>query len=42
MDERTRLKELEWKNRELRQADDIRRKASACFAAAEFDRRSKL
>jgi len=39
MDERTRLKELEWKNRELRQADDIRRKTSACFAAAEFDRR---
>jgi transposase len=41
-DERTRLKELERDNRELPQANDILRKASACFAAAEFDRRSKL
>ena len=38
-DERTRLKELERENRELPQANDILRKASACFAAAEFDRR---
>lgn len=40
-DERTRLKELERENRELRQANDILRKASAYFAAAELDRRSK-
>ena len=40
-DERTRLKELERENRELRQADDILAKASAYFAAAELDHRSK-
>jgi transposase len=40
-DERTRLKELERENRELRQANDIFRKASAYFAAAELDGRSK-
>jgi transposase-like protein len=31
---------LERGNRELRQANEILRKASACFAMAEFDRRS--
>jgi transposase-like protein len=36
-----RLKELERENRELRQANEILRKASAYFAAAELDRRSK-
>ena len=40
-DKRTRLKELERENRDRRQANDILRKASACFAAAELDRRSK-
>ena len=35
------LKALERENRELRQANDILRKASAYFALAEFDRRSK-
>jgi len=40
-DERTRLKALERENRELRQANEILRKASAYFAAAELDRRSK-
>ena len=34
-------KALERENRELRQANEILRKASACFAMAEFDRRSK-
>lgn len=33
-----RLKALERENRELRQANDILRKASAFFAAAELDR----
>ena len=36
-----RLKALERENRELRQANEILRKASAYFAMAEFDRRSK-
>lgn len=37
-DERARLKELERENRELRQANEILRKASAYFAQAELDR----
>ena len=36
-----RMKVLERENRELRQANDILRKASAYFAMAELDRRSK-
>ena len=36
-----RLVELERENRELRQANEILRKASAYFAQAELDRRSK-
>jgi transposase len=36
-----RLKSLERENRELRQANEILRKASAYFAMAELDRRSK-
>ena len=40
-DELTRLKTLERENRELRQANEILRKASAYFAQAELDRRSK-
>ena len=35
------LKALERENRELRQANEILRKASAYFAQAELDRRSK-
>jgi len=35
------LKALERENRELRQADEILRKASAYFAQAELDRRYK-
>src|SRR5580692_7433769 len=35
------LKTLERENRELRQANDILRKASAYFAQAELDRRYK-
>lgn len=35
------IKALERENRELRQANEILRKASAYFAMAEFDRRSK-
>lgn len=35
------LKAFERENRELRQADEILRKASADFAMAELDRRSK-
>jgi transposase len=35
------LKALERENRELRQANEILRKASAYFAMAELDRRSK-
>ena len=40
-DDRERLKALERENRELRQANDILRKASAYFAQAELDRRWK-
>ena len=40
-DERDRLKALEREVRELRQANEILRKASAYFARAELDRRSK-
>lgn len=36
-----RLKTLERENRELRQANEILRKASAFFAQAELDRRGK-
>jgi transposase-like protein len=36
-----RLKTLERENRELRQANEILRKASAYFAMAELDRRFK-
>jgi len=39
--ERTRLKELERENREFKRANEILRKASAYFAQAELDRRSK-
>ncbi len=39
--ERERLKELERENRELRQANEILRKASAFFAQAELDRRPR-
>lgn len=37
--ERERIKELERENRELRQVNDILRKASAFFAQAELDRK---
>ena len=40
-DERERIKALEREVRELRQADEILREASAYFAAAELDRRSE-
>jgi transposase-like protein len=40
-DERDRLKALEREVRELRQANGMLRKASACFAQAERDRRFK-
>ena len=40
-DERERLKALERENRELRQANEILRKASAYFAQAELGRRFK-
>ena len=40
-DERERLKALEREVRELRQANEILRKASAYFAQAELDRRWK-
>ena len=40
-DERARLKALERENQELRRANEILRKASALFAQAELDRRSK-
>ena len=40
-EERERLKALEREVRELRQANEILRKASAYFAQAELDRRSK-
>jgi transposase-like protein len=39
--ERERIKGLEREVRELRQANEILRKASAYFAMAELDRRSK-
>ena len=40
-DDAKRIKDLERENRELRQANEILRKASAYFAMAELDRRSK-
>ena len=40
-DERERIKALERENSELRQANEILRKASAYFAQAELDRRWK-
>jgi transposase len=40
-EDRERLKALERENRELRQANEILRKASAYFAQAELDRRFK-
>ena len=40
-DDRERLKQLEREVRELRQANEILRKASAYFAQAELDRRWK-
>jgi transposase len=40
-EERERIRALERENRELRQANEILRKASAYFAVAELDRRSK-
>ena len=39
--EQQRIKDLERENRELRQANEILRKASAYFAQAELDRRFK-
>lgn len=39
--EQERIKALERENRELRQANEILRKASAYFAQAELDRRFK-
>ena len=39
--DRDRIKALERENRELRQANEILRKASAYFALAKLDRRSK-
>ena len=40
-DERARLKALEREVVELKRANEILRKASACFAQAELDRRPK-
>jgi transposase-like protein len=40
-EDRERIKALEREVRELRQANEILRKASAYFAMAELDRRSK-
>jgi len=40
-DERSRMKDLEREVRELRRANEILRKASACFAQVELDRRPK-
>ena len=40
-DERERIKVLEREARELRQANELLKKASAYFAMAELDRRSK-
>jgi len=39
--EKERIKQLEREVRELRQANEILRKASAYFAQAELDRRTK-
>jgi transposase len=39
-DERSRLAELEWENRELRRANEIL-KSAAAFFGAELDRRQK-
>jgi transposase len=39
--ERDRIKALERENRELRQANELLRKASAYFAQAELDRRHR-
>jgi transposase len=39
--DQARVRELERENRELRQANEILRKASAYFAQAELDRRYK-
>jgi transposase len=36
-----RLQAVERQNRELKRANEILRKASACFAAAELDRLTK-
>ena len=41
LSERAQMKELQRENRELNQANDILRKASAFFAAAELDRLRK-
>ncbi len=40
--ERERIKELERENRQLKQANEILRKAAAFFAQAELDRPRKL
>ncbi|MBD3392077.1 MAG: transposase [Chitinivibrionales bacterium] len=40
-DERTRMKELERENRELRRSNEILRKAAAFFAQAELDRKPR-
>lgn len=40
--ERERIKALERENKELRQANEILRKASAYVAQAELDRRTKI
>ena len=40
-EERQRLKQLERENVELRRANEILKKAAACFAQAELDRRAK-
>ena len=41
-EEKARMKALEREVRELKQANEILRKASAYFAQAELDRRSKI
>jgi len=40
-EERSRLKQLERENRELKRSNEILRKASAFFAQAELDRRKQ-
>ena len=40
-EERSRMKDLERENRELRRTNEILRKASAYFAQAELDRRPR-